>query len=284
MKPLALMLAAAFALATPARAQQFGSIGSLADSLAAFKGVTKGVAHAMGAAAQDSVSINGLAVSPMPDISAYPVRGADVSHYQGAIDWTKLKGAGLSFVYIKATEGDDSVDDEFARNWKGASDAGLAKGAYHFYDFCKAGSAQAANFIRTVPAEAGDLPPTVDIEQSRDCAKMPTKAAFQKSLKAFLAKVETAYGRQPVLYVNDSIYKQFLSGADDGLKLWISDPHHQAPVMPDQKPWALWQFSFTGHLAGIAGEVDLDVFNGTPQMLASLTQPSSSPVMLAALP
>src|SRR5258708_27467339 len=123
-----------------------------------------------------------------------------------------VKGGGLSFVYIKATEGDSSVDDQFTRNWQGAAAAGLAKGAYHFYDFCKPGAPQAANFIRAVPAEPGNLPPTVDIEQSRDCAKMPTKAAFQKNLKAFLAKVEAAYGRQPLLYVNDSIYMQYLSG------------------------------------------------------------------------
>lgn len=51
---------------------------------------------------------------------AYEVRGVDVSHYQGEIDWTVLAGNGIDFVFLKATEGSTYVDETFAENLKGA--------------------------------------------------------------------------------------------------------------------------------------------------------------------
>ena len=275
MRMKSLAAALLIACAGSARAQQFGAVGELSGSLAAFK------AHAFSA---DSVGVAGAPASEAPDTTPYPVRGADVSKYQGDIEWAKLGTSGISFVYIKATEGGADVDPKFERNWKGAKAAGLARGAYHFYDFCQSAGPQAANLIRTVPVVAGDLPPTIDIEDSRGCRKMPTKEAFQKSLKVFLAKVEAHYHRKPLLYVNHNIYDRYLADADGGLKLWIADPHHATPLMPVGTDWTLWQFSWSGRLPGIAGPVDLDVFRGTPEMLASLTQPDGTPIMLAALP
>lgn len=263
-------------LAAPLAAQEFAGVPGLADSLASLR-FTQAPPTAV-------ASVPGKPVAEAaPDVSAYPVRGADVSTWQKEIDWDKLAGAGLSFVYIKATEGSGLVDDQFKRNWAGASRAGLLKGAYHFWDFCEGGNVQAANFIRTVPKEAGALPPTIDIEQSRGCRNMPSKQAFQKSLAVFLTKVEKAYGLKPVLYINASIYEKYLAGADHGLKLWISDPHDQAPRMPDNTSWEMWQYSFKGSLPGIGGAVDLDVFRGTPEMLAGLTQPDPTAAMYAFL-
>ncbi len=206
-------------------------------------------------------------------MGAYPVRGIDISHYEGAIDWAKVKTDGLSFVYVKATEGADGVDDTFATNWAGAKSAGLARGAYHFYNFCKTGSEQAANFIKTVPVDDGALPPTIDLEQSDDCKTMPDKAAFRKDLADFVQKVQAAYGHLPVLYVNYAIYDAYFKGEADSNKLWIADVKHEAPAMPGDARWTMWQYGWHGAVAGIRGEVDLDVFNGTPRMLASLTLP-----------
>ncbi|AQT43495.1 lysozyme [Bartonella apihabitans] len=62
----------------------------------------------------------------------YPVRGIDVSHHQGEIDWHKIKSQNISFAYIKATEGGDFKDPQFKKNWDHALEAGLRVGAYHF--------------------------------------------------------------------------------------------------------------------------------------------------------
>jgi lysozyme len=218
-------------------------------------------------------------ISAASGAGAYPIRGADVSRYQGNIDWDKLKTAALSFVYIKSTESDHDVDPQFARNWEGASRAGIAKGAYHFYDFCKSGAAQADHFIRTVPREPGALPPTIDLEKSGSCHKMPEKDAFLADLAVFVAKIQAAYGQKPILYVNGGIHERYLTETDADQKLWISAPVNEAPQLPDGRAWTLWQYTFSGRLAGIEGPVDIDVFNGTPAMLAALTRPDA--VLLA---
>ncbi|MDE2509678.1 MAG: hypothetical protein KGL74_01030, partial [Elusimicrobia bacterium] len=164
----------------------------------------------------------------------------------------------------------------------GASSAGLLRGAYHFYNFCKGGDEQAANFVSVVPPDADALPMTIDLEESSSCKKMPAKAAFRKGLDAFVQKIRAVYGHRPVLYVNYSIYQKYFQGENDAYKLWIADTSHAAPALPDGSSWAMWQYGWHGQVAGIPGEVDLDVFNGTPEMLAALTGPSD--VMVASLP
>jgi len=208
-----------------------------------------------------------------PDISSYPVRGIDVSHYENDIQWDKVKAQGISFAFIKATEGGDYVDPTFQANWKGAGGAGIARGAYHFYNFCKTGAEQADNFIKTVPREDGALPMVIDLEKSNSCSHMPGKPAFLKDLAAFVGKVKAAYGLTPILYVNLGIYNQYLSGAGAGCKLWIADPSHAAPRMPEGESWTFWQYSWHGSVGGISSEVDLDVFNGDEQALALLARP-----------
>jgi lysozyme len=285
-----------------AGAQEFMNVGGLAESLAGIRAQTAGQRaqdqkpprRAMGgerSASEPSFQaeslppdggISGAAASAAPDVARYQVKGVDISHYEGSIAWDKVRLEGLSFVYIKATEGGDGVDEQFANNWRGVSSVGLLKGAYHFYNFCKGGAVQADNFIKTVPLEAGVLPMTVDLEQSGDCKVMPQKAAFRKELAAFIRKVKKAYGHDPVLYINASIYDKYLLGENDPYKLWIADVKHAAPVLSDNAPWAMWQYGWHGSVAGIPGEVDLDVFNGTPQMLAGLAG-APADVMVASL-
>jgi lysozyme len=236
----------------------------------------------MGASGRLKITTESLVeAAAIPNVSAYLVRGVDISHYQGDVDWRTVGADGLSFVYIKATEGGDGVDDKFAANWEGARTAGLARGAYHFYNFCKTGAEQAANFVKAVPADPDALPATIDLEESGDCKKMPAKAAFRKNLAAFVTKIRAAYGRAPVLYINYAIYDLYFKGENDSYKLWIADINHAAPSLPDNAPWTMWQYGWHGSVAGIQGEVDLDVLNGTTQTLASLEGPGD--VMVASL-
>ena len=278
-----------------ASAQEFAGVAGLRDSLAGLRLATAQLRalparparpqtaepppHAMGGG--QVMSVESLSPDAVPDASAYAVRGVDISHFQGDIAWDLVKLDGLSFVYIKATEGAESVDEKFVDNWAGASSAGLLKGAYHFYNFCKGGAEQAAHFISVVPQDAAALPMTIDLEKSADCKTMPAKDAFRADLAAFVQKVQEAYGHRPVLYVNYAIYAKYLQGENDSYKLWIADTKHVTPSMPDGSAWTMWQYGWHGKLAGIPADVDLDVFNGTPQTLAQLTQPSD--VMLASL-
>src|SRR5688572_6854506 len=66
-----------------------------------------------------------------PSDARFPVRGIDVSHHQGAIDWHSVKASGRSFAFIKASEGADFRDTRFSENWQRAREAGIFTGAYH---------------------------------------------------------------------------------------------------------------------------------------------------------
>ena len=68
-------------------------------------------------------------------ISRQDVVGADISEYQADVDMEKLKEQGISFIYIKATEGSGHVDSRFAQNWESAEESGIPAGAYHFFSF-----------------------------------------------------------------------------------------------------------------------------------------------------
>ena len=106
-------------------------------------------------------SESGLAVCAKGPV----VKGVDVSHYDGTIDWAAANKAGIAFAFMKSTEGTGFVDPQFAANWKGAGDAGVIRGAYHFFRPATDATAQADFFVQTtgVPGK-GDPPPTIDLE------------------------------------------------------------------------------------------------------------------------
>ncbi|MBF1041028.1 MAG: glycoside hydrolase family 25, partial [Lachnospiraceae bacterium] len=94
----------------------------------------------------------------------YRWKGMDVSHYQGEIDWKHLKAQGISFAYIKATEGSGLSDAYFAQNFENAEKNGVVTGAYHFFSFDSDAKTQAQNYIRAVGDLSGHLIPAIDVE------------------------------------------------------------------------------------------------------------------------
>lgn len=192
----------------------------------------------------------------------YSVHGIDVSKYQDIIDWglvrdMKVGNVQMSFAFIKATEGLGNEDAYFQRNWKKAKDAGLARGAYHFFLATKSGKAQAENFINSVELEAGDLPPVLDIEQTYGIS--PDK--LRDRAKDWLQTVQGYYHVMPIIYTNVDFYKQYLKDDFDGYPLWVA--HYLQKERPSiYRAWAFWQHSEGGRVNGILTKVDFDVFNG----------------------
>ncbi|MCH8331531.1 MAG: lysozyme, partial [Bacteroidetes bacterium] len=86
--------------------------------------------------------MNGYISFVNPGREIFPVRGIDISHHQGEIDWGQITEP-LDFVFIKATEGQNFNDTRFKDNWGNARKHGYKVGAYHFYRFCKTGIEQA---------------------------------------------------------------------------------------------------------------------------------------------
>jgi lysozyme len=214
------------------------------------------------------------AVVPARILAAqHPVRGVDVSSYQGEIDWPVLAGQGIDFAWIKSTEGSGSVDPAFARNWEAARGTDLVVGAYHFLSFESPGETQADNVIATVPRERGTLGVAVDVEPYGEYVEHPpSRARVRAILDPLLVRLEEHYGRPPVLYVTSSVYRDAIRGAYAENPIWISS----IVLPPDlrDRDWTMWQHSHTGRLEGYDGvepSIDLDVLDGDLDRLRDLT-------------
>jgi lysozyme len=200
-----------------------------------------------------------------PDRTIHPLRGIDVSHHQGVVDWGKVAKSDVAFAILKATEGGDYVDEAFARNLAGAEAAGLVVGAYHFFTFCRPGEEQAANFLKVVPRNRPMLPPAVDIEFVGNCPARPAVADLHRELTAFLTPVEAAFGRPAIVYVMDEVAAQYQT-AIPNRRRWVRSLGRP----PGNCDWVLWQYHDSGHVDGIERAVDLNVLRGGPDELKAL--------------
>jgi lysozyme len=185
------------------------------------------------------------------------IQGIDVSHYQGNINWRKVAGSGeVSYVYIKATEGEKLVDATLRQNLIGARQAGLYVGVYHFFRPNVNVQSQFLNFTRNVHPNDMDLIPIVDIEhRGRE-----SLAAFRSKLKQFLDKVERYYGVRPILYTSRDFYNKYLSGPFTNYKYMIARYHPEVPELCDDAAFVMWQYSATSRLPGISHNVDRSCF------------------------
>jgi len=192
----------------------------------------------------------------------YSIHGIDVSRYQSTIAWDavrdmQVRNIRLGFAFIKATEGIGNTDPQFRRNWKRSQDAGICRGAYHFFIASKDGKMQAENFIKQVDLQPGDLPPVLDIEQMNGA----TTTQLRKEARKWLDVVEDYYHVKPMIYTNVDFYRRVLGSEFDGYPLWVA--HYYQPEQPRiSRGWEFWQHSDRGRVNGIRHSVDFNVFNG----------------------
>ena len=208
-----------------------------------------------------------------PAASQFPVRGIDVSHHQGPVDWTSVAQAGIQFAYIKATEGRDFSDPQFPTNWADSHSAGVARGAYHFFTFCSPGKAQAEHFLRSVPPTSDARLPVADVEFVGNCKGYSSLDAVRTELAAFLEHIEAAWGVPPVIYTTPDAHRRVLAGGFVKYPLWLRSVLTQP--RPDAfRGWVIWQYSETGSIPGIRGPVDLNVLSPSTT-LAELSSPAA---------
>lgn len=197
----------------------------------------------------------------------YSVKGVDISYYQGDIDWQVLEN-GLSFVYMKATEGSSHQDIRFEENLEGALKTGLAVGAYHFFSFESSGKTQADHYIEVVGEWDGMLVPAVDVEYYSSYEGDIDEEAIRAELQLLLDELEAYYGCKPVIYTTMTAYRTLIEGEFTQYPLWIRNIYYQ-PLLGGRN-WVFWQYSDKGMLEGYSGEerfIDLNVFRGDGQDL-----------------
>ncbi len=200
--------------------------------------------------------------------TAYPIHGIDVSRYQGPINWNAVKQSGIRFAYLKATEGKDYVDPMYRAHLHGAYAARVRVGAYHFYHFCSSPEAQAALFSRVVERSDGWLPPVVDLEwhHQSSCRRRPSHREIYNEISRFNAAMMQRYGQRPIIYTNPSFYvEEGLWQFRNSNEFWLRSTTANPSIRYRGQNWAFWQYTGTGRIPGVRGNVDINVFAGSEE-------------------
>jgi lysozyme len=203
---------------------------------------------------------------PDPTPEDFAVHGIDVSRWQGDIDWNAVKKDNIYFAWIKSTEGGDHTDPRFLTNWYGARAAGVPRGAYHFYYFCRPVEEQISWVKEQIPVDPTALPMVLDMEwnaHSKTCQKRPGRTVILRDMKLFLDEMEKHYGKRPVIYSSVDFHRDRLVGALKGEQFWLRSVAAYPNNIYDQRDdWYFWQYTAEGRVKGVKGDVDRNVFYG----------------------
>lgn len=200
------------------------------------------------------------------DRERYPIAGIDLSAHNGVPNFDSIAAAGIDFVYLKASEGNNFRDPAFARNYAAAKRVGLKVGAYHFFRFDCDGELQAANFLAATNECRFDLPLAIDIEESGNPSAYNVSDVVSK-LAAMVSSLQSQ-GNNIMIYTNKNGDARFVRSlyrnpGEGDPELWIcsfTDP----PL--SRRNWTFWQHSHLGTVPGVKGKVDLNTFNGNRAM------------------
>ncbi|MFI1221505.1 MULTISPECIES: lysozyme [unclassified Streptomyces] len=208
------------------------------------------------------------------------VQGIDVSHWQGSINWGSVKAAGIDFAYMKATEGTSYKDSSFSANYTGSYNAGLIRGAYHFARPNLSNGATQANYFAGSGGgwskDGKTLPGVLDIEHNpygAACYGLST-TQMRTWINDFYNAYKARTTRDVVIYTTASWWNS-CTGGWTGMAakspLWVAHWGTSNPSIPSGFPtWTIWQYTATGRVGGVAGDVDRNKFNGTMARLQAL--------------
>lgn len=195
---------------------------------------------------------------------AMPIQGIDVARYQENVDFRTAFQSGIHFVFMKATEGKDYIDPNFRTNWVRAREAGMPRGAYHFMTWCSLASEQAAWFIQNVPNDPDALPPVLDLEWNNhsSCKNKPNRADALEKIRVMLDAMERHTGKLPIIYTDMNFHRDILNGEYFPNAFWLRSTAAEPQERYGNRTWTFWQWTQTGVVRGVKGEVDRNAFYG----------------------
>lgn len=206
---------------------------------------------------------------PMPLLlghgTAKQLHGIDVSHYQGRIDWDAVaKDPNVHYVYIKATEGVKTIDDRYEENFRECKRVGLKVGSYLFFRPHLPAKAQFDLFMSMVDTKKQDLLPLIDAE----AIKGVSVYAFQTRLLELCDLFEKEYGKKPLIYTGRNFYDRNIAGNArlKAYKYFIAAYTFDEPELSGGNDYLMWQYTATGRVKGIRGNVDMSRFVGNHQL------------------
>ena len=212
------------------------------------------------------------------------VNGIDVSQHQGIINWDQVVSSGILFAFIRSTFGlyPGDYDTQWKRNWAEAKRVGVMRGGYQFILSYQSITDQARLLVDRMDGDFGELPPVCDVEywcrQDGKYESMPTVLQVKK----WCETVEMLTGITPIIY-SGGYWKTITRSMDPRDLTWALRYDHwlaqytaegfEEPCKPWQT-WAFWQHTEKGDgpaIAGIRGNLDLNVFNGDLDAFADYT-------------
>ncbi|MGE8204749.1 glycoside hydrolase family 25 protein [Heyndrickxia sp. NPDC080065] len=179
----------------------------------------------------------------------------DISHYQnesGKIDWNKVKADGVEGVMVKATEGITWTDKYFYENVKDARSAGLYVGAYHYTyaDTVEIAEKEAAFFLNYIKGLKLDV-------VSLDAEYPKAKGNLSVVINAFMGRIKDR-ANKVWLYTYPYWAKDHLDKSVTKWDLWIAHYGVDKPTLFYWDKYVAWQYTSTGKINGIVGEVDVN--------------------------
>ncbi len=189
-------------------------------------------------------------------------QGIDVSNWQGYIDYSEVRDAGIEVVYIKASQGSDIKDPYFEINYENAKSAGLKVGFYHFLTATTTEEAvQEANFFASVIS--GKIPDCKLVLDYETFGGVSTEE-INSIAETFMSTVQELTGKEIILYSDLSnaqdVFGQELAEKYD---LWIAFYGDYNDLSDYQTSWEEYigvQYSDMGEIEGIDDDVDRDLF------------------------
>jgi lysozyme len=194
------------------------------------------------------------------------IKGVDISHHNGVVDFKKLKSQGNAFAIHKATEGVGNTDFMFQKNREAIKAAGLIFGTYQFFHPDQDIDRQVKHYAEvTGPWQAGELPPVLDFESS--AKGVLSRGQVKANALAFMKELESIDGIKPMLYISPGFAADLgdMSDFKDYI-LWIAHYGVNHPRIP--RPWDGWTFWQYTDKNGM----DLDLFNGELDALKALAK------------
>ena len=197
-------------------------------------------------------------------------KGIDVSHHNDSIDWARVKASGVTFAFMRVSDG-MHLDTQFRRNWAEAKRVGILRGAYQFFRPGQDPNATARLFLRKIAEaggmNAGDLPAVLDVEDDDGVSR----STVRKNAQTWLGVVERETRIKPIVYTGANM-SGVVGSSLSAHVLWVPNYGARCPLMPDGwSRWAFWQYSESGRVPGVRTAAYLDVFNGTMADLRALT-------------
>lgn len=218
-----------------------------------------------------STSISSFAFGPS---SSTIYQGIDVSSYQGNIDFASVKNAGIDVVYIKSSEGQSYIDPYFEQNYQNAKANGLKVGFYHYVTARTVEQAQVqANFFaRVISGKEPDCKLAMDFESFGNLSNNE----INEISRVFLETLQNSTNKEVLIYSNSYTARTILSSNLAIYPLWVANYGVSEPGGNDKwSSWVGWQYTSTGRVSGISGNVDRDQF--TDGVLLSDSSPIPTP-------